>query len=164
MSAVTDEQVLGAIRLEADAEGWVSSGPLVSHLRISRRAVLARLAKLQALGRLERHGRGAKSRYRDRYADSDGRLPATFVSLLRPPPDADLSRLRPAGLGLRAKLETILLRGEPRSASQLARDLVVPVAEVTAELNALVHLGELHRGPKIVRHPGGDYAIGKAYR
>jgi hypothetical protein len=71
----------------------------------------------------------------------------------------DPPSLRPEGVALRAKIEMILSRGEPRSVVEIARNLVVPPAEVAYEVTALQNLGARGEGRPLTRDDTGRYVM-----
>lgn len=66
---------------------------------------------------------------------------------------------RLSGESLRRKIDELLRRSEPWTTEQLARSLVVPVAEVRGEIQTLFQIGAQGRGPKPLRHPTGGLSI-----
>jgi hypothetical protein len=74
------------------------------------------------------------------------------------PPAEETSSLRPTGAALRRKIEE-LLRRRRWFPSELAHSLVVPMAEVTTQIQLLRERGGREQGPKVLKHESGAYFI-----
>ncbi len=159
-SGVTPEDVLKNI-----GTGWQGAGAIAAATGIGVKALRARLDLLLADGRIESKGVRAGTRYRLTGAGDGGDggsapvTAATSTPQEPPAPAAD----REAGLvdrGLTDKIEGMLSRARgPLSARDIAKSLVVSVADVAQQLNIMVKQTERGRYPGVHRDPSGCYSL-----
>ena len=177
-SGVTPEQVL-----EHVGEDWTAAGPIAQAVGLSRVRLRVRLAALLEDGRIEKTGERAGTRYRrvdvERAVDQpglqphgkddqppaarpvDGSLNAdTPAAESEPAPPASSPESLIVDRQLVDRIEGMLHRARsPLSVRDIAKSLVVNIADVSQQLHIMVKQTETGRFPGVYRDPSGGYSL-----